>query len=64
MKAITEHLAHHPLHMLGCAVAGVFVVVAIVFAVPILAVFGALMCGAMMVMMVWMMVSMASKHRH
>jgi uncharacterized membrane protein len=64
MKAINEHFEHHPLHMLGCAVAVVLVVVAIVFKIPILAVFGALMCGAMMVAMVWMMVSMSSKHRH
>ena len=64
MKTVREHIGHHPLHMLACAMAGVLVFVAVVFAIPILAVFGALMCGAMMVMMVWMMVSMASKHRH
>ena len=39
------------------------VVAAIVFSIPILAVFGALMCGAMMIGMVWMMIGMA-KSRH
>ena len=37
---------------------------AIVFGLPILAVFGALICGAMMIGMVWMMLSMVSKGRH
>jgi hypothetical protein len=63
MKAVAEHFAHHRVHLLGCALGAVLVVVALAFAVPVLAVFGALMCGAMMVGMVWMMVSMASKHR-
>ena len=51
-------------HMMICGVAAVFVIAAIVFGVPVLAAFGALMCGAMMIGMVWMMVSMASKARH
>jgi hypothetical protein len=50
--------------LLGCVAAGLFVVAAIVFSIPILAVFGALMCGAMMIGMVWMMFSMASKGHH
>jgi hypothetical protein len=31
---------------------------------PVLAILGALMCGGMMVVMAWMMVSMVGKHRH
>ena len=64
MKAVKDHFAHHPSHLLGCGLAGLLVVAAIVFSLPILAVFGALMCGAMMIGMVWMMFSMASKGRH
>jgi hypothetical protein len=64
MRAVKEHFAQHPFHMLGCGVAGVLVVAAIVFSVPVLAALGTLMCGAMMVGMVWMMFLMASKgHR-
>jgi hypothetical protein len=64
MRAIKDHFAQHPSHMLGCGVAGLFVVAAIVFSIPILAIFGVLFCGAMMVGMVWMMFSMALKGRH
>jgi hypothetical protein len=64
MTAFREHFAHHPLHLLGCGVAVLFVAAAIVFDLPVLAIFGALMCGAMMIMMVWMMVAMVAKTRH
>jgi hypothetical protein len=64
MRAVRDHFAQHRSHLLGCGVAGLLVVGAIVFSIPILAVFGALMCGLMMVGMVWMMFSMASKGRH
>ena len=50
--------------MIGCGVAALLVVVAIVFSLPALAVLGAVICGAMMIGMVWMMVSMASKAHH
>jgi hypothetical protein len=40
------------------------VIAAIVFSLPVPAIFGALMCGAMMLMMAWMMVGMVAKHRH
>jgi hypothetical protein len=46
----------------GCVAAGVLVVAAIVFELPVLAIFGALFCVAMMIGMVWMMVAMGSKH--
>jgi hypothetical protein len=42
--------------------AGLLVVAAIVFELPVLAIFGALFCVAMMIGMVWMMVAMGSKH--
>jgi hypothetical protein len=48
--------------LVGCGVAALFVVVAVVFSLPILAIFGAFMCGAMMIAMVWMMFSMAKGH--
>jgi len=64
MRAVREHFAQHTSHLLGCGVAGVLVVAAIVFSFPILAVFGALMCAVMMIGMVWMMFAMVSKGRH
>jgi len=64
MSAVKDHFSHHRSHLWGCGVAALLVVAAIVFDIPILFVFGALMCGAMMLMMVWMMVSMASKNHH
>jgi hypothetical protein len=64
MRAVRAHFAQHTSHLLGCVVAGVLVVAAIVFNLPILAVFGALICGTMMIAMMWMMFSMASKGRH
>jgi hypothetical protein len=63
-QAVRAHFADHRMHMLGCAFAALLVVGGVVFGAPILAIFGALMCGAMMLMMIWMMVSMGSKHRH
>ena len=64
MGTVKAHFAHHPSHLLACGVAGLLVVAAIIFELPILAAFGALFCGAMMIGMVWMMFSMASKSRH
>ena len=60
MQALRQHLVHHPLHMAGCALAVAFVVTGVVLGLPILAVIGPLMCGVMMVGMVWMMV----RHGH
>ena len=64
MTAVKDHFTKHPFHLLGCGVAALFVVAAIVFSLPALAIFGAVMCGTMMLMMVWMMVGMVAKHRH
>jgi hypothetical protein len=54
-QAVRQHLAGHRLHMAGCVFAAMLVIVAAVLSVPVLAVLGALMCGTMMVGMVWMM---------
>jgi hypothetical protein len=59
MRAVKDHFAQHTSHLVGCGVAALFVVAAIVFGLPVLAVFGALFCAAMMIGMVWMMFSMA-----
>jgi hypothetical protein len=64
MKAVKDHFAQHPSHLLGCGVAALLVVAAIVFSLPVLAILGAVFCGTMMIGMVWMMVAMASKARH
>ncbi len=56
-----NHFAQHPWHMLGCVVAAVFVAAAVIFTIPILATFGALMCAAMMLMMMWLMFSMMGR---
>jgi hypothetical protein len=64
MRAVKDHFAQHTSHLLGCGAAGLLVVVAVVFSIPILAAFGALMCGAMMIGMAWMMFSMATNGRH
>jgi hypothetical protein len=64
MGAIKDHFAQHPSHMLGCGVAALLVIAAIVFGLPVFAAFGALFCGVMMIGMVWMMFGMASKARH
>ncbi len=64
MGAVRHHFAQHPTHMLGCGIAALFVVAAMVFGLPVLAVFGAVFCGVMMIGMVWMMVAMAAKARH
>jgi hypothetical protein len=63
LHAIRQHFAGHRLHLVGCALAGILVVMAAVFGLPVLAVLGVLFCGAMMIGMVWMMVAMGAKHR-
>jgi hypothetical protein len=61
--AVRQHFSDHRLHMAGCAFAIVLVVAAVAFGAPVFALLGALVCGTMMVGMVWMMVGMATKHR-
>jgi hypothetical protein len=62
-QAVRQHFAEHRLHMAGCMFAAMLVIAAAVLGAPILAILGALMCGGMMLMMVWMMVGMAGKRR-
>ena len=62
-QAVRQHFSEHRLHMAGCMFAAMLVIVAIIFGAPVLAIFGALICGGMMLMMVWMMVGMVGKHR-
>jgi hypothetical protein len=64
MRAVRDHFAQHTSHLLGCVAAGLLVVAAVVFELPILAIFGALFCAAMMIGMVWMRFAMGSKHHH
>ena len=64
MRAVRDHFAQHTSHLLGCVGAGLLVVAAIVFDLPILAIVGALFCATMMIGMVWMMFAMGSKHHH
>jgi hypothetical protein len=64
MSAVKDHFSSHPFHLIGCGVAALLVGVAIVFSIPALAVLGVVFCGAMMIGMVWMMFSMASKAHH
>jgi hypothetical protein len=64
MSGFTRHFAQHPYHLFGCGVAVVLVVAAIVFSVPVFAVFGGLMCAVMMIGMVGMMFSMVSEGHH
>jgi hypothetical protein len=61
-QAIRQHFSNHRLHMAGCAFAALLVIAAIVFSLPALAILGALMCGTMMIAMVWMMVGMRPGH--
>jgi hypothetical protein len=63
MSAVKEHFAQHRSHMWACGAAALLVIAAIVFSVPALAIVGAVICGSMMLAMVWMMVSMA-RHGH
>jgi hypothetical protein len=64
MRAVRDDFAQHTSHLLGCVAAGLLVVAAIIFGLPVLAIVGALVCGAMMIGMIWMMFAMGSKHQH
>jgi hypothetical protein len=64
MSAVKNHFSSHPSHLVACGITGLLVVAAIVFTLPVLAILGAVFCGAMMIGMVWMMFSMAHKGSH
>jgi hypothetical protein len=61
--AVRQHFAEHRLHLMGCMFAAMLVIAGVILGAPVLAIFGALICGGMMLMMVWMMVGMAGKVR-
>ena len=61
MNSLSNHFAHHRSHLWGCGVAALLVAAAIIFQLPALALFGGLFCAAMMIGMVWMMISMARR---
>jgi hypothetical protein len=63
MSNIRNRLGHHYMHA-ACGVAAVLIIAAFAFDIAPLAMLGALFCGAMMIGMVWMMVSMAGKGHH
>jgi hypothetical protein len=62
-RTVRQHFADHQLRMVGCVFAAMLVIAAAFLSLPVLAVLGALMCGTMMIAMVWMMVGMGTKHR-
>lgn len=63
MSNLRGHFGHHYMHA-ACGVAALLIIAAFLFDVAPLALVGVLFCGAMMIGMVWMMVSMAAKHHH
>jgi hypothetical protein len=60
---VRPYFGDHRWHMVGCLVAVVLIATAVIVGAPVLAIAGALICGTMMVAMVWMMVAMVAKHR-
>lgn len=63
MSTLRQQLSHRYMQV-GCGVAALLIVAAIVFGFAPLAIVGVLFCGAMMIGMVWMMVGMATKGHH
>jgi hypothetical protein len=64
MSALIHHFSHHRSHLAACGIAALLIIIAIAFSVPVLAIAGVVICGTMMIAMVWMMVSMATKSGH
>ncbi len=46
MEALGQHFARHRLHVFGCGVGSLILVAGVIFQVPILAISGAVVCGA------------------
>ena len=57
------HFAGHRWHMAGRLLAAVLIAMAVIVGAPFLAIAGVLICGTMMLAMMWMMVAMVAKHR-
>jgi hypothetical protein len=56
MEGLRHHLGHHRLHMTGCGVGAVILLVGVVLHLPIVAIGGAVICGAFCLDMVRMVV--------
>lgn len=56
MRALKHHLAHHRKHMLGCGAGLVVLALGTALGSPLVAVAGAVICGAFCFSMVRMMV--------
>ena len=61
MRALTEHLMHHGVHMLACLGGAAVMVVGFVLSITPLAVIGAVVCGVGCLSMIRMV---ASRHAH
>jgi hypothetical protein len=64
MNVLKEHFAHHRKHMIGCGLAGLGVVIGVVFEIPVLAISAAIVCGAFCISMIRMMFAMGAKAHH
>jgi hypothetical protein len=56
MHALKHHLAHHRIHMLGCGLGVLLLVAGAGFGAPVVAIGGAILCGAFCLDMVRMMI--------
>jgi hypothetical protein len=56
MQALKHHLAHHRMHMLGCSAGILLLALGAALDAPVVAIGGAIICGAFCLDMVRMMV--------
>jgi hypothetical protein len=56
MHALKHHLAHHRMHLLGCGAGVLLLALGAAFEAPVVAIGGAIICGAFCLDMVRMMV--------
>jgi hypothetical protein len=61
MEALRQHFVHHRLHMIGCGVGSLALIAGIVIHLPILAISGAVVCGAFCLDMARMMLATRPK---
>jgi hypothetical protein len=64
MAAFTEHIAHHPRHMIACVVGALVMVIGFALDLPVVAAVGAVACAAGCGSMIWMMVIAPRTHRY